>query len=411
MPGEPTNKEKIMFRNLQIYRLPAPYALTASQLAEAIEPQSFVPCSKSEALRQGWVPPRDGGELVHVVNRQMLLRMRTQTKVLPGSVVNAEVAERAAAMEEQQGFPPGKKARKELKLRVTDELLVKAFAKNSDVWVWIDPVNGWLVVDAANSTKADDVVKLLLKAVDKMPLESLRVKRSPVAVMTGWLESDEAPHGFTIDQDATLRATGESRATVTYKRHSLEPTDIRNHIAAGKQCVRLAMTWNDRISFVLTESLVIKSVEMLAVIKEGGPITHDDQERFDNDVALTTGELAKMMADVVEALGGEATLGDADGTGQQQLSEGGGVADVVRNLQQMGASISVTVGGKTISMDDAKHYELAVKVVRDEQRASISLVQRHLLIGYNQAARLIERMETEGIVSRMAADGSRTILK
>jgi recombination associated protein RdgC len=139
-----------------------------------------------------------------------------------------------------------------------------------------------------------------------MPLESLRVQRSPVTMMTAWLESDEAPAGFTIDQDAILRATGESKAQIGYKRHSLDPEDMRRHIAAGKQCTKLAMTWNSRISFVLTDSLSIKSIKPLDVIKENAAITYSDDERFDNDMTLMTGELAKLLADLVEALGGEA---------------------------------------------------------------------------------------------------------
>jgi recombination associated protein RdgC len=294
------------FKNLQIYRLPAPWAFTPEQLEAALQPQGFVPASSNELLRQGWDSPRGNGSLVHVVNKQMLLLLGSEKKLLPGSVINQVAKAKAAEMEEQQGFPPGKKAMRELKERVADELLPRAFSIRSNVWVWIDPVNGWLVVDAASPSKADDVIKLLLKAVDKMPLESLRIQRSPVAVMTGWLEADEAPYGFTIDQDTELRATGESKAAVRYVKHTLEPDDIRRHIAAGKQCTRLAMTWNDRISFVLTESLAIKGIKPLDVIKEGETVTHSDDERFDNDMVLMTGELSKLMADVVEALGGEA---------------------------------------------------------------------------------------------------------
>jgi len=288
------------FKNLQIYRLPAPWAYTPEQLEKALEPQAFVPASSNELLRQGWDAPRPNGGLVHVVNKQ------TEKKLLPASVINQVAKAKAAELEEQQGFPPGKKAMKELKERVADELLPRAFTLRSNVWTWIDPVNGWLVVDAASPAKADDIVKLLLKAVDKMPLESLRVQKSPVAVMTGWLEADEAPYGFTIDQDTELRATGESRAAVRYVKHTLEPDDIRRHIAAGKQCTRLAMTWNDRVSFVLTESLAIKGIKPLDVIKEGESPTYNDDERFDNDIMLMTGELAKLLTDVVEALGGEA---------------------------------------------------------------------------------------------------------
>jgi recombination associated protein RdgC len=294
------------FKNLQIYRLPAPWAFTAEQMEEALQSQAFTPASSNELLRQGWDSPRANGKLVHEVNKQMLMMLGTEKKLLPGSVINQVAKARAAEMEEQQGFAPGKKAMKELKERIADELLPRAFSIRSNVFTWIDPVNGWLVIDAASPSKADEVIKLLLKAVDKLPLESLRVQRSPVGVMTAWLESDEAPYNFTIDQDTELRATGESKAAVRYVKHSLDPEDIRRHIAAGKQCTRLAMTWNSRVSFVLTESLAIKGIKPLDVIKENETITYSDDERFDNDMMLMTGELSKMMVDLVEALGGEA---------------------------------------------------------------------------------------------------------
>jgi recombination associated protein RdgC len=294
------------FKNLQVYRLPAPWAYTPEQLEAALAPQSFVPASSNELLRQGWDSPRGNGQLVHTVNKQMLILLGTEKKLLPNSVINQVAKAKAAELEEAQGFAPGKKAMKELKERVADELLPRAFSIRSNIWTWIDPVNGWLVVDAASPAKADDVIKLLLKAVDRMPLESLRVQRSPVAVMTAWLETDEAPVGFTVDQDTELRATGESKAAVRYVKHTLEPDDIRRHIKQGKQCTRLAMTWNDKISFVLTEQLAIKGIKPLDVIKENEASTRNDEERFDGDMMLMTGELAKMLADVVEALGGEA---------------------------------------------------------------------------------------------------------
>jgi recombination associated protein RdgC len=295
------------FKNLQIYRLPAPWAFTPEQLEEALRPHSFTPASSNEMMRQGWDSPRGNGSLVHVVNKQMLMLLGTEKKLLPNTVVNQVAKARAAELEEQQGFAPGKKAMKELKERVHDELLPRAFTIRSNVWTWIDPVNGWLVVDAASPAKADEVIKLLLKAVDRMPLESLRVQRSPVGVMTAWLQDDEAPAGFTVDMDTELRATGESKAAVRYVRHTLEPEEVRRHIAAGKQCTRLAMTWDSKISFVLTEALAIKGVKPLDVMKESEATTRNDEERFDGDFMLMTGELSKLLKDVVEALGGEAT--------------------------------------------------------------------------------------------------------
>jgi len=294
------------FKNLQIYRLTAPWTMTAEQLEASLAPQAFAPCSSLDMQSQGWVSPRDNGMLVHTVNRQLLLQLGTEKKLLPSTVINQVSKARAAEMEEQQGFKPGRKQMKELKEQVTDELLPRAFSIQSSTRVWIDPVNGWLVVDAAGAAKADDVFKLLLKSLETLPFAALHTEQSPVTAMTDWLAADEAPGGFTVDQDTELRATGEGKATVRYVRHTLEPDDVRRHIAAGKQCTRLAMTWSDRVSFVLTESLAVKRVAPLDVLKENADSTmQNDDERFDGDFALMTGELAKLIADLVQALGGE----------------------------------------------------------------------------------------------------------
>jgi S-DNA-T family DNA segregation ATPase FtsK/SpoIIIE len=55
-------------------------------------------------------------------------------------------------------------------------------------------------------------------------------------------------------------------------------------------------------------------------------------------------------------------------------------------------------------------YDQAVEVVLKNRKASISLVQRHLKIGYNRAARLVEDMEKAGLVSAMSTNGQREIL-
>jgi recombination associated protein RdgC len=294
------------FKNLKIYRLSPSWAMKAEQLEEALAKFAYQGGNTLEMQSLGWIPPRENGGLVHTVNGQMLLALRAEKKLLPSTVINQVAKARAQEAEEQQGYKPGRKQMKEIKERVTDELLPKAFSIYRDTRVWIDPANRWLVVDAAASAKADEVLGLLAKSVDPFPLESLYVAQSPASAMTGWLAEDEAPANFSIDQDTELRASGESRAAIRYVKHAIDADDVRRHIQSGKQCTRLAMTWADRISFVLTESLDVKRVAPLDVLKENGDnMAQNDDEKFDGDMALMTGELAKLMAELVEALGGE----------------------------------------------------------------------------------------------------------
>jgi S-DNA-T family DNA segregation ATPase FtsK/SpoIIIE len=69
---------------------------------------------------------------------------------------------------------------------------------------------------------------------------------------------------------------------------------------------------------------------------------------------------------------------------------------------------AAAVGGADGESDPM--YDQAVAIVLQHKRASISLVQRHLRIGYNRAARLLEQMEKSGLVSSMATNGNRDLL-
>ncbi|AVA38372.1 recombination-associated protein RdgC (plasmid) [Cupriavidus metallidurans] len=291
------------FRNLSINKLGA-FSLNATELSQALAKHAFHPGTSLEMQTIGWAAPRENGELVHAVERQMLLTLRTEKKLLPASVVNQVTKARAAEVEEQQGFKPGRKQLKELKEQITEELLPRAFSIRSDTRVWIDPVNGWLVIDAASAAKADEVRGMLFKAVDSLHLTTLQVNVSPVAAMTEWLSGDEAPGGFTIDQDIELQSSAESKPTVRYARHPVDVDDVGRHIAAGKRCTKLAMTWNDRVSFVLTEALIVKRVAPLDVLKEVKTQTEAADEAFDGDFLLMAGELNGLLGDLVEALGG-----------------------------------------------------------------------------------------------------------
>lgn len=294
------------FKNLQIYRLPASWTMSSEQLESCLIPHAFAPGTSMDLQNQGWESPRQHDQMVHTVNRQMLIALATEKKLLPATVINQVAKARAGELEEQQGFKPGRKQMREIKEQVADELRPRAFSIRRSTQAWIDPVNGWLVIDAASPGKADELLKLLHKSISDLPTTPLNVVISPVSAMTSWLLSDEAPQNFTVDQEAVLQSMNESKATVRYVRHTLEAEDVRRHIAAGKQCIRLALTWADRVSFVLTENLTLKRVAPLDIIKESADSgVQNDEERFDSDFALMTGELHHLLNDLVAALGGE----------------------------------------------------------------------------------------------------------
>ncbi|MDN5843028.1 MAG: recombination-associated protein RdgC [Alcaligenaceae bacterium] len=294
------------FKNLKVYRLSNTAGLSPIELEAALEKMAFQPGSSQDSQASGWMAPREDGRLAYTLNGQILLRLHTEKKLLPTTVINQASRARAQDIEGQQGYRPGRKQMKEIKEQITMELLPRAFVIAHDTHVWIDTANRWLVIDAAATAKADEVMSLLSKTITPFPAIPLHVEVSPAAAMTQWLYESEAPAGFDIDQDTELRATGESRATIRYVRQSVDIEDVRKHVKAGKQCTRLALTWAERVSFILTENLDIKRVAPLDVLQETqNTQAANEDEQFDADLTLMTGELARLLADLVDALGGE----------------------------------------------------------------------------------------------------------
>jgi recombination associated protein RdgC len=296
-----------MFKNLQIYRLPTNWLMGIIALEEMLSRGKFVKCPSNQPVSRGWVSPRNNGPLVYSLAGQWLISLKSENRLLPSSVINEEVKERSSVMQEQQGYAPGRKQLKELKERVIEELMPRAFTKSSITNAWIDPINGYLAIDAGSPSKAEEVIEHLRHCLDEFPLSMLHTNISPSAAMADWLAGGESPAGFTIDRDCELKSVGEEKAAVRYVRHALDGDEIEHevkaHLSSGKLPTRLALTWDDRISFVLTEKMEVKRVSMLDIIECEKSENADDQ--FDSDFALMTGELGRFIPQLIEALGGE----------------------------------------------------------------------------------------------------------
>jgi len=290
------------FKNLKIYKL-APDADLAG-LQAGMENYQFHPCASQEAESAGWIPVRPDCDLLYSMGGQYLLVLCIEKKLLPASVVNAAAIARARQIEDQQGYKPGRKQMKEIKEQVTLELLPKAFTVHQFVPAWIDTVNRWAAIDTSSDAKSDALLGLLAKTISPFPLVPFHVATSPAQAMTSWLVDDEAPAGFTIDQDAELQNPGASRATVHYSNQTLAAQEALQRVHEGKQCTKLAMTWNDRVSFVLTDGLDVRRLKPLDVLREKSD-AQNEAEQFDADFTLMTGEVARLLADLTEALGGE----------------------------------------------------------------------------------------------------------
>jgi recombination associated protein RdgC len=294
------------FRNLRLYRLQRALTQDISQIDELLSRKPLARCGNFEMSSRGWVFPRQEGAFVHAVNRQYLLALGVEQKLLPSTVIRQTAQERAAQIEAAEGRKVGRKEMRDIAERVAEELLPKAFTRRRTTWGWLDPINHWLVVDAGSDARADEFMETLLSTIEDIAPRPLQTQISPISAMTDWLVSGDAPAGFTVDSDLELRSAAEAQSAIRYVHHALAGPEIAEHIAAGKIATKLGVTWNDRISFVLTDKLHIKRLAFLDVLKEQAEQSGaSPDEQFDGDFALMTGELAHLFNDLLAGLGGE----------------------------------------------------------------------------------------------------------
>lgn len=310
-----------MFKSASFFRIALDFALPPLEaLEEALQSARFLPCGATQAESSGWVPPRGNKSavLAEPVGASVILRLCVERRPLPASAVKDAVDERIEKYKQETGRERvGAKIKKEFKEEAIQSLLPRAFTKRSATTLWIDPVNKFLVVDSGSLAGADRVVTHLIEALGEVPgsrpglmAKPVQTQMSAGAAMAHWLASREAPVSFSVDRDCELKTPDDQKSTVRYSRHTLEIDEVAQHIAAGKLPTQLAMTWNERVSFTLSDMGQIKKIKLLDVVLDGVQENGKDDDGFDTDAAIVTGELSALIPDLLEALGGE-LQGDA----------------------------------------------------------------------------------------------------
>jgi len=303
-----------MFKNALIYRIQHWQQPSGAELQDRLLTSRFVECGASQMESDGFVEPRGEkhGALAETVGGQLILRLCAERKAVPASVVKSELEARLDKIEADTGRRPKGKQAKELKEDIVHSLLPRAFPKRSATWVWIAPKAGWLVIGAASPKKADAITTRLVELLGGgIVLTLLQTALSPTVAMAEWLQAKEAPSGFTIDRECELKQPDSEKASVRYARHTLDIDQVGQHIAEGKLPTQLALSWAGRVSFVLTEAMTLKKIKLMDVVLEGAPTSGKDDGGFDADVAISTGELSLLIADLIAALGGELERGVA----------------------------------------------------------------------------------------------------
>ncbi len=347
----------LWFKNLMVYRLSREISLRAEEMEKQLASMAFTPCGSQDMAKMGWVPPMGSHSdaLTHVANGQIVICARKEEKILPSPVIKQALEAKIAKLEAEQARKLKKTEKDSLKDEVLHSLLPRAFSRFSQTMMWIDTVNGLIMVDCASAKKAEDTLALLRKSLGSLPVVPLSMENpieltltewvrsgsaaqgfqlldeaelkslledggvirpvvplsmeNPIELtLTEWVRSGSAAQGFQLLDEAELKSLLEDGGVIRAKKQDLTSEEITNHIEAGKVVTKLALDWQQRIQFVMCDDGSLKRLKFCDELRDQNEdIDREDfAQRFDADFILMTGELAALIQNLIEGLGGEA---------------------------------------------------------------------------------------------------------
>lgn len=294
-----------MFKNAKVYRLTAPFDWDLPTLESRLAAQRFRPCGPQEVATMGFASPLgpNAAVLAHAVGGCVLIAARRQERLLPGSVVTEALAERVAEIEQTEVREVSRRERTQLREDLLASMLPMAFTRSRLVRAYIDPAAGWVVVDASSDKAAEEVLSLLRRALETLPVAPLKPAIPVAERLTAWVASGEAAAGLDIEDQCVLRDPGDQSAVVRCRGMDLTAPEVQNHLENGKRVVALALTWNDNLSLLLDEELGLKRLKFADEVREEATAAAGDGEyaALDADFTLLTLELRGLLARLTEA--------------------------------------------------------------------------------------------------------------
>jgi len=223
----------------------------------------------------------------------IVIALRQEDKVLPASLVRECLEERLFQYEQAHGRPAGRKKKSEMRDSVLQELVPKALVRSAMTYAALLPAQGWLIVDAGSAKKADMVLEMLHKTVGTF--SAVAPSFSISDVMTRWMmNSDAMPPFLALGDICELKVSGEQAGVIRCHNIDIASDEVRSHVRRGAQVSKLALQWQEQVSFVLHDDVSLHRLRFDAALQERDP-ADDPVQQFDADAAIMAETLNHML--------------------------------------------------------------------------------------------------------------------
>ena len=293
-----------MFRNVRFFHLDGDWPDSEEAVSRQLEKSAFEPCGPLTERRSGWEPidAEASDSLARRVNGADLLKLRSQSRVLPTAAINEELEKRIDEYRARMNEKPAPRERRRLKAETRDELLPKAMLKSDRIRGFVDPRQKLLGIDAAQNAAAERFLLHLRKPFDDITFTPMKFGR-PVEELLHKIFFGSAPPQFALGRECRMQDPGEPRSVVRWADFDLNDRTIKDHVANGMRLTHLAIVYDNILGCVLDEDGVITKMRFLGADDDGDD-DDDPLTRMDAEFVLMTGTLRHMLADMKKLLRG-----------------------------------------------------------------------------------------------------------
>ena len=294
------------FKQLTIYPLNKDKLPDLEMLANKLQEAAFKPCMGLDWDSIGFSSPVSfSTEMVFPAQNTWRIALKKEEKVLPAAVVRDILDEKINEIREIEGRNVGRKEKIELKEKITDDLLPRAFTKSSKTEAIIDSQYGFLLINQANSNRAEMLLTKLRDALSGLEAKLPRTQQSPGSLMTEWLLQSSSAGHFELDSDCELKGLGDAAPVVRISHQDLTAEEVVNLVKNGKIVTQLGLCWQDRVRFVLTQDFTLKRIQFLDVVQEEAAGQGDDMQSITFASQILMAEaLGELLSELVHHLGG-----------------------------------------------------------------------------------------------------------